>query len=82
LSGRKAQDRPNCDKKINQRLELVDDVCGRTYHDEWSNQPVHDNTEADLDPQGAMAECQMQRFELYFAEDWVHHYQQANCYRN
>ena len=52
--------------------------AGRTHHDEWGNEPIDDNAEADLDPQGAMAECQMERFEFHLAEDWIHHHQQTN----
>lgn len=51
---------------------------GWRYHDERRDDPVQDDAEEDLDPDFAFAEDVVEGFELDFAEDGVHHDEQAN----
>lgn len=48
------------------------------YHEQRSDDPVQDDAEEDLDPNFAFAENVVEGFELDFAEDGVHHYEQAD----
>lgn len=51
-------------------------VCA--YHKKRSHDPVHENAEADLDPDRPLAEHAMQGLVLDFAQDGIHHHQQAH----
>jgi hypothetical protein len=48
------------------------------YHDERRDYPVHEDAEEDLDPDLAFAEDVVERLELDFAEDGIHHHEQAD----
>ena len=52
------------------------------YHEQRSHDPVHDNAESYLYPDLSLAEHAVQGLELDFAQDWVHHHEQANgCFQ-
>lgn len=48
------------------------------YHEERSDNPVEEDAKEDLDPDFTFAEDVVEGFELDFAEDGVHHHEQAN----
>jgi hypothetical protein len=48
------------------------------HHEEWSNDPVDDEAEADLLPHLPMRKELVQRFISYFAKNGIHHDEQAN----
>lgn len=56
-------------------------VCMMSYHQERRNNPIHEYTEPNLDPDFPLSEDMMQRFKSNLAEDRVHHHKQSNCYR-
>lgn len=47
-------------------------VCA--YHKQRSHDPVHENAEADLDPDCPLAEHTMQGLVLNFAQNRIHHH--------
>lgn len=56
-------------------LDLLGEELGWTDHEQWRNDPVYYEGEADLDPYLSRPERMVQRLILDFAEDGVHHYQ-------
>ena len=49
-----------------------------SYHEEWGNDPINNNTERNLNPYLTAFENMMQALKANFAENRVHHYKQAN----
>lgn len=59
------------------------DSCARcTYHKQGSDDPVHNDAKADLLPDFAVREDLVERLIAHFAQDRVHHDEQADGYRN
>lgn len=56
-------------------------VCVMSYHQERRNNPIHEYTEPNLDPDFPLSEDMMQRFKSNLAKNGVHHHKQSNCYR-
>jgi hypothetical protein len=77
LSGRKAQERASCG---GERLALGDygGIGEVTNHEEGGNNPVHEDAEPELHPDGALAEDVVQGLELDLAHHGVHHYEEAD----
>lgn len=48
------------------------------YHEERRNYPVHEDAEADLDPQATLPGEVVQGLVSNFAEDGVHHHKQTD----
>jgi hypothetical protein len=59
----------------------VDEEAAGPYHDEWSEHPVDNNAEEDLVPDCLSLEDMVKSFVSDFAEDWIHHYEETDCYR-
>ena len=51
-----------------------------TYHEKWSNDPINENTECNLNPYLTGVENPMQTLITHFAENGIHHDKQTNSY--
>jgi len=59
---------------------LVWEECPRKcHHEERSNDPIHNEAEADLNPNFPGAEYVVEGFILDLAQDRIHHDQEAKC---
>jgi hypothetical protein len=54
----------------------------RAYHEEWSYDPIYNDTESDLLPDATMREYYVKRLVPDLAENRVHHDEQSNSFRN
>jgi len=51
-----------------------------THHEERCYYPIHNDTEPNLHPEVTLAEDVMERLEFDFAQDRIHHHQEANSW--
>jgi uncharacterized protein (DUF427 family) len=60
------------------------DICSvkgdNAYHEQRSDDPVHDNAESYLYPDFSLSKDAVQGLELDFAQDWIHHHKQPDGY--
>lgn len=53
---------------------------GKTmYHEERCDDPVEDDAEEDLHPEGLLPQNPVQRFVPHITQDGIHHDQQPDC---
>jgi hypothetical protein len=72
---------PMQDQAVLVRAEL--EVEQETDHEKWSDEPIYHNTEANLNPDGSLAEDEMESFIFDFAKDRIHHDKESNsCTRS
>jgi hypothetical protein len=50
----------------------------KAYHEKRSDDPVHEDAESNLHPNGAFLEDTVQRLVFDLAKDWIHHDEKTN----
>lgn len=80
-SGKKAHDKPSWYNQVSAMIFDKREKEGNAHHEKRRHDPVHDDTEQYLFPHISTRQNLVKRFISYFAENGIHHDEQADRWR-